>query len=105
MRKMTEQEARKEAWRIARADLEEANDFYEIPKDDAYEIEPLVSEYRGVRHALEDLIESLQGYGSDKATALINLEEKIQNAVSDIKDELVRQEQLRREYPELYELD
>lgn len=105
MRKMTEQEARKEAWRIAQADLEEANDFYEIPKDDAYEIEPLVSEYNRVKNALEDLIASLQGCGLGKATALINLEEEIQNAVSDINDELARQEQLRREYPELYELD
>lgn len=105
MRKMTEQEARKEAWRIAQADLEEANYFYEIPKDDAYEIEPLVSDYKRVSDALEDLIASLQGYGSCKVTALINLEEEIQNAVSDIKDELAQQEQLRREYPELYELD
>lgn len=102
---MTEREARKEAWRIAQDDLEEANYFYEIPKDDVYEIEPLVSDYKRVSDALEDLIASLQGCGSDKATALINLEEEIQNAVSDIKDELVRQEQLRREYPELYELD
>lgn len=102
---MTEQEARKEAWRIAQADLEEANYFYEIPKDDAYEIEPLASDYKEVRDALEDLIASLQGYGSSKITALINLEEEIQNAVSDIKDELERQEELRREYPELYELD
>lgn len=100
---MTDLEARKEAWRIARADLEEANYFYDIPEDDAYEIEPLVSEYSGVGHALEDLIESLQGYGSDKATALINLEEEIQNAVSDIRDELARQERLREEYPDLYE--
>lgn len=105
MRKMTEQEARKEAWRIAQADLEEANYFYEIPKDDAYEIEPLVADYKNVRDALEDLIASLQGYGPGKITALINLEEEIQNAVSDIRDELARQEQLRREYPEFYELD
>lgn len=100
---MTEQDAKKEAWRIAQGDLEEANYFYDIPEDDAYEIEPLVSDYKGVRDALEDLIASFQGYGSDKATALINLEEEIQNAVSDIKDELERQEQLREEYPELYE--
>ena len=103
---MTEQEAIKESWRIAQADLEEANYFYEIPKDDAYEIEPLVSDYKRVSDALDDLIASLQGYGpGSKTTALINLEEEIQNAVSEIKDELARQEQLRREYPELYELD
>lgn len=103
---MTEQEARKEAWRIAQADLEEANYFYEIPKDDAYEIEPLASDYPSVREAIEDLICSFQYMKPfTPGTMALKLEDAIFEAVSDIKDELVRQEQLREEYPELYELE
>lgn len=101
---MTEQEARKEAWRIAKADLEEANYFYDIPEDDAYEIEPLASDYPNVREAIEDLAYSFQYMKPmTPGTMALKLEDAIFEAVSDIKDELARQEQLREEYPELYE--
>lgn len=97
---MTEQEASAKAWRVAEADLEEANSFYEIPQDDAYEIEPLAADYTEVRDAIEDLIATYNGYNSQsQAEALVRLEDEINRAVSDIKHELEMQEQLREEYP------
>lgn len=80
---MTEQEAIHQAWAIAENELENAQIFYEIDGDRAYDIEPLASDCKAVKTAIDRLIESLMNGGSiDRA--VIDLQEEIYEAISEL---------------------